>query len=140
MDARPARQRSGLQTFENCSGARVGRIFIIAADTAASTLENILSTGGYQTLPAAAASSLAEVDHDRSVVLGWGGGSGRNLPRPFKEIRLRTISRSAKTRAESEIRTRDAHESGRSRAGTLTKARLGAGRSTPRRTNAEKIS
>ncbi len=95
LDDRIERQRSGLQTLESCSGPRVGRTFIIAADTAASTLENILSTGGYQTLPTAAASSLAEVHHDRTMVLERGGRSRRPVSRSVEEVCLRTISRSA---------------------------------------------
>src|SRR5207249_348553 len=58
----------------------------------------------------------------------------------IEKIRVRTISRSPKAPAESEIRARNAHESRRSRTRTITKARLADCRSTSGGADAQKIS
>src|SRR6202030_2722280 len=95
-------------------GRRPAGAYSSAAERPATTensLENILSLGRHEVVSATAASALAEVDHDRTMVLERGGRSRRAVSRSVEEICLRAISRSAQARAESQIRTGDAHKS-----------------------------
>src|SRR5207302_9668551 len=92
LDDRAERERPRLQAGNCCSGARVGRIFTIAADTAASTLANILSAGRHEVVSAATAATRGKIHNHRPVVLGWGSGSRRGLSRFVEEVRLPTIS------------------------------------------------
>src|SRR2546430_5412650 len=74
-------------------------------------LENVLSAGRYQAVSVSAASARREVHDDRAMVLGWGRRDKRRVSRFVEEVRVRTISRAAKTRAEREIGIGDVHES-----------------------------
>src|ERR1051325_6918207 len=86
-------------------------------------MENFLSAGGYEIVSGPTATARAEVHHDRAMVLERRGGSGWGFPLSLEEACIRTISRSSEARAKSQIRTRDAYESGRS--GTETPAATG---------------
>src|SRR5262249_11082031 len=102
LDDWAERERSGLQAakdgaFKIAGYGSGGR----AAEHA--RVENILSTGRYETVSAEAATALAKGHYDRSMVLGRGGGSGWRISRPVEKIRLRTVSRSSEARAEGEI-------------------------------------
>src|SRR5206468_5614285 len=85
LDDRPERERAGLQASDDGAVEVAGDgLEFRAAETA--SLENILSPDRYSALQTTASAALSEVHHDRTMVLGRSGRSGRRFSGPLKEV------------------------------------------------------